>query len=317
MPITIDPEFHALIDAPTRDELDLLEQSILAEGCREPIVVWHGIILDGHNRYEICTRHGKHFETTQLDFPGRPEAMIWMIQNQLSRRNINAMQRASLALKLKPLIASLANKATGGKIAQTHVDTRQALAKRANLSGRTLDAAEKIEKSPVKELSRMTKSGDVSISAAAAVASLPEKKQRIIVVRGPSAVKAAAKNIRESKPVETDSLLPDSTLVDNTLSTLAKLKGMIVALVGHEDASTQGDACGFHMRGDRQDWIKQLDTMRHTIKVSRPYSVCPYCEGNRGKTKCTACKDVGWVGKISHHACPPEYIERIKETIRE
>lgn len=35
-------------------ELNLLTQSLLTEGCRDPLVVWNGVIIDGHNRYRIC-----------------------------------------------------------------------------------------------------------------------------------------------------------------------------------------------------------------------------------------------------------------------
>jgi len=53
----IDREFHDLIPSLTSEELILLEESIIKEGCRDPLVIWQDIILDGHNRYEICNRH--------------------------------------------------------------------------------------------------------------------------------------------------------------------------------------------------------------------------------------------------------------------
>ena len=53
----IDEEFKTLIRPLRRQEYLQLEANILADGCRDPLIVWDGIILDGHNRYQICHRH--------------------------------------------------------------------------------------------------------------------------------------------------------------------------------------------------------------------------------------------------------------------
>ena len=54
--LRVDEEFQALIRPLTDDEYQTLEESIRREGCREAIVIWKGIILDGHNRYKICKK---------------------------------------------------------------------------------------------------------------------------------------------------------------------------------------------------------------------------------------------------------------------
>ena len=90
MQINIDSEFKSLIPPLTAEEYAGLESSILSEGCRDAIVLWDDTIVDGHNRYEICTRHDIPFETVEMDFANRDEAMLWMIDNQKSRRNLTA-----------------------------------------------------------------------------------------------------------------------------------------------------------------------------------------------------------------------------------
>ena len=57
--LMVDPEFKKLTFPLTADEYARLEKSILEEGCRDPLVIWkwNSVILDGHNRYEICTKH--------------------------------------------------------------------------------------------------------------------------------------------------------------------------------------------------------------------------------------------------------------------
>ena len=50
---------------------------------------WPKILLDGHNRYEICTRLNLDYETCELEFDSREEAKDWIDKNQLGRRNLN------------------------------------------------------------------------------------------------------------------------------------------------------------------------------------------------------------------------------------
>lgn len=94
--ITIDPEFQSLIPPLTDDELAQLEANILAHGCRDPLVVWQGVLLDGHNRYSICQRHGVAFDTVEVDLPDRDAAADWMDANQLGRRNLTPDQASLL-----------------------------------------------------------------------------------------------------------------------------------------------------------------------------------------------------------------------------
>lgn len=94
--LKIDPEFQSLIPPLTLDERKILEESIIAEGCREAICIWHGMILDGHNRYEICTRHGISFRVCTIPINTREEAIAWICDNQLGRRNITEETRKYL-----------------------------------------------------------------------------------------------------------------------------------------------------------------------------------------------------------------------------
>jgi preprotein translocase subunit SecD len=91
--LCIDPEFLALIPPLSATERQGLEASILAEGCRDPLIVWEekNILVDGHNRYEICMAHGVAFQIVTRSFPDRTSVMDWMIDNQLSRRNLPPM----------------------------------------------------------------------------------------------------------------------------------------------------------------------------------------------------------------------------------
>lgn len=96
MEINIDAEFRSLIPKISEDELIRLEKSLIEEGCRDPLVLWDGILLDGHNRYEICICKEIPFKTIGKTFDNRDQAKIWIIANQLARRNITPEQRKYL-----------------------------------------------------------------------------------------------------------------------------------------------------------------------------------------------------------------------------
>lgn len=80
----------------------------MKEGCRDALVLWGDILIDGHNRYEICTKHNIPYKTVQKEFGSREAVIEWIILNRFGRRNLPAHERARLALRLKPVIAEKA-----------------------------------------------------------------------------------------------------------------------------------------------------------------------------------------------------------------
>jgi hypothetical protein len=153
--LTIDPEFRDLIPPLSKDERDGLESNIIAYGCHSPIFTWDGIIIDGHNRYEICTKHDIEFDTAEWDFSDRTQARIWIIRNQFDRRNLTAPARMDLALLLKADIQTAAQmrqirkpKSVVENLPQQNSEptkTRDEVAKLAGVSGRTLDKYEAVK----------------------------------------------------------------------------------------------------------------------------------------------------------------------------
>ena len=100
MDIFFDNEFRNLIPPLQPDEREHLETSLKAEGNRVPITIWKEkqLLLDGHNRYDICTANNIPLKAAEeLSFPDREAAMIWIIDNQLGRRNIAEYVRIRLS----------------------------------------------------------------------------------------------------------------------------------------------------------------------------------------------------------------------------
>jgi len=94
--LKIDPNFKNLIRPLQRKEYLQLEANIMADGCRDAIITWNGYIVDGHNRYEICTTHQIPFEIMEMEFECREAAIAWICSNQLGRRNITEETRKFL-----------------------------------------------------------------------------------------------------------------------------------------------------------------------------------------------------------------------------
>ena len=92
--LTIDPEFASKIPPLREEELKQLEENILADGVViNPLIVWNGVIVDGHNRYCILQQHPEiQFTTYNKEFPDRYAAISWICKNQLGRRNLTPQQ---------------------------------------------------------------------------------------------------------------------------------------------------------------------------------------------------------------------------------
>ena len=94
--LEINPAFRDLIPPLLADELKTLEESILKDGCIEPVVTWNGVIIDGHNRYSICHKYNIPFKVRKMHFEIQEEAISWICNNQLGRRSISPETRKYL-----------------------------------------------------------------------------------------------------------------------------------------------------------------------------------------------------------------------------
>lgn len=174
--LTVDPEFRDLIPPLNEEELKLLEESLVADGCESPLIVWNGVIVDGHNRYAICRKHEIPFAIQEKNFSSRDDAMLWMLRNQLGRRNLNNYQRVELVLKFEPLVKNAAEqRMLAGKAAnpvptlaqgQTKGRTRDHLSEAAGVSHGTFAKAKKLVQSADEETKRELRAGKVTVNRA-------------------------------------------------------------------------------------------------------------------------------------------------------
>jgi hypothetical protein len=95
--LIIDNEFRNLISPLTKEEFEQLENNIISEGgIHDPIIIWNNIIIDGHNRYDICIKNDLKYFTKELELTDRNQAINWIIDNQLGRRNLAPWQQSIL-----------------------------------------------------------------------------------------------------------------------------------------------------------------------------------------------------------------------------
>ena len=96
--LKVDPEFQGKIPPLTFEELNQLEANILRDGrIINPIIVWEGLIVDGHNRFIIAKKHPEiPYTVHETEFANRYEAIIWICKNQLGRRNLTSEQKKFL-----------------------------------------------------------------------------------------------------------------------------------------------------------------------------------------------------------------------------
>ena len=226
MNIVVQEDLKTYIDPLTPDEYDALERSLLAEGCRDALVLWGEILVDGHNRYGICRKHGLPFNTVQNPrFRTLEDVHLWMIDQHLGRRSVSDFQRGVLALRKKEIVAARQAAAKDARLraevlgeadpaspidgepaaaAEPPLKSREAVARAARLTSGQVTMIEKIQKQAAPELVAAVRAGTISLNAAAAVAGLPLDEQVAAASAGKDELKQAAKRARDAnrKPAQ-------------------------------------------------------------------------------------------------------------------
>ena len=115
---TILPDLAELLPPLSGEQLAALEKDILQNGCYAPIIVNEDlVVVDGHNRQQICTRHDLPYKMAVFAFDDLLEAKQWALDTQKGRRNLDKWELGKIALKLRPEIEAKAkeNMSLGGQ----------------------------------------------------------------------------------------------------------------------------------------------------------------------------------------------------------
>lgn len=173
--LKINDKFANIAPPLSAEEHRLLEESLLKDGCIDPIVVWNGTIVDGHNRYRICRQNKIPFEVKEMDFASEGDAMLWIIKNQLGRRNLSTFAKCKMVLPMEPQIKkemeqhrrdAVSHYRRTGETVSHNVKSRDVLANLAGTSPRTLMKAKYIIASGDQETIRRLEAGELTIGGA-------------------------------------------------------------------------------------------------------------------------------------------------------
>jgi N6-adenosine-specific RNA methylase IME4 len=214
--IKIDSHFKSHMRRLNLAERENLERSILSEGCRDALVIWQeeGVLIDGHNRYEICTKNELPYRLEYKNFENREAALDWIIDNQFGRRNLSPDEFTYYIGKLY----RLRKQARGGQVAgvrQNDAPTRtsETIAQKHNVGSRTVEragkyteAVDKLAEATTPETREMILGGEIKAThqeiqeLADIVEEKPEEVNQIIadIKAGKAETVKDAKGIRET-----------------------------------------------------------------------------------------------------------------------
>jgi phage N-6-adenine-methyltransferase len=178
--LSINTEFKSLIPPLSSEEYAQLEKNIIADGCRDPLVVFNNTLVDGHNRYEICVKHDLPFIFLEKDFSSKDAAKLWMIDNQKGRRNLTDGWKFQLSQNKKDILLGM-GRAKQKETLKQNTDTvlsiidktdepahntQKVIAEDLGWSTGKVAMADKVWKEAAPEVKEKVLSGEVSINEA-------------------------------------------------------------------------------------------------------------------------------------------------------
>ena len=135
MPVVL-PELEQLLPPLSAEQFSALEGDILENGCYAPIIVNEDtVIVDGHNRFRICEKHGLPFKMLVFSFADLLEAKQWALDTQKGRRNLDKWELGKIALKLRDDVEARARKnmSLGGQAFRPSESAEEGLTTLSNL----------------------------------------------------------------------------------------------------------------------------------------------------------------------------------------
>lgn len=205
--LKVDREFQNKIPPLTAEEFRQLEENIIEDGeVYEPIVVWNGVIVDGHNRWNIVQAHPEiPYKIKEMDFADKWAAFDWMYKKQLGRRNLTDEQKMYLLGKLYE-----ARKNTKGGDRRSEGFSKpenQDLKKRKNSTSYQIAKEQGVGHDTVERAEKFAKGLDAIREADAEVAdqilagksNISKAEVQSLAKAEPEVVKETAKSIKEGR----------------------------------------------------------------------------------------------------------------------
>ena len=292
--LAIDPEFASKIPPLREEELKQLEENILADGVViNPLIVWNGVIVDGHNRYRILQQYPEiQFSTYEKAFSNRYEAIAWICKNQLGRRNLTPEQRKYLIGKqyeaekqsnggdrkssMKKSVGQndqlIERKHTRRRIADEN-NVNESFVRRAESFANGVDAAEAVE--PGIKQSILSGTLKVTNQDVSAIAKAPPEERPALVqqlrqakeIEKPKPKRSAAETLQAIRDISENMLQSNGEIDADDIC--AELEDALDTMIFRwdtclENNREQRSACRDGIRSLAEKGIQYLQKMRRT-----------------------------------------------------
>ena len=292
--LAIDPEFASKIPPLREEELKQLEENILADGVViNPLIIWDGVIVDGHNRYRILQKHPEiQFTTYEKAFSNRYEAIAWICKNQLGRRNLTPEQRKYLIGKqyeaekqsnggdrkssMKKSVGQndqlIERKHTRRRIADEN-NVNESFVRRAESFANGVDAAEAVE--PGIKQSILSGTLKVTNQDVSAIAKAPPEERLALVqqlrqakeIEKPKPKRSAAETLQAIRDISENMLQSNGEIDADDIC--AELEDALDTMIFRwdtclENNREQRSACRDGIRSLTEKGIQYLQKMRRT-----------------------------------------------------
>ena len=293
--LAIDPEFASKIPPLREEELKQLEENILAGGVViNPLIIWDGVIVDGHNRYRILQKHPEiQFTTYEKAFSDRYEAIAWICKNQLGRRNLTPEQRKYLIGKqyeaekqsnggdrkssMKKSVGQndqlIERKHTRRRIADEN-NVNESFVRRAESFANGVDAAEAVE--PGIKQSILSGTLKVTNQDVSAIAKAPPEEKLALVqqlrqakeIEKPKPKRSAAETLQAIRDISENMLQSNGEIDADDIC--AELEDALDTMIFRwdtclENNREQRSACRDGIKSLAEKGIQYLQKMRRTI----------------------------------------------------
>ena len=177
-----------------QDFADLVAD-IRTHGLHESIWLYEDQVLDGRNRWRACQEAG--IEPRYREYEG-DDPVGFVISLNLTRRHLNESQRAMVGAK----VATMKHGGDRKSDQRTNLSldkTNAQAAEQLNVSAMSIKSAKHVQKDGTPELVSKVEAGEVKVSVASDIATLPKEEQAEVVARGEKEILEAAKAIRAEK----------------------------------------------------------------------------------------------------------------------
>lgn len=283
----IDPELQKVMPELTEEEKNELEKSLLKDGFKgAPIVVWGDIIIDGHNRYQICKENGIPYKVQELEFENKDEVIQWMIRAQLGRRNLNDAQKIKLVEEFRPILEKQAKERQGARNGKTNFpptlgegkktnkhdnEVTSQIAKLAGTGKENVRKVEKVLKSDQEEIKDDMLSGKLSINAAHKELQRLEREGRAIEIPKSASVSAMPNEEKiNEEAINKSSGGKLEEVQQRCTDAISILKKDIDWLVNKEFFDGDGDELTSKTQSELRTCIGKLQELHNILAIMKP-----------------------------------------------